>query len=1218
MFDKQSFKKSLLVGASAFVMGGMVASVANATALPDADTTAGAAEGYTIGAGGDSLSAGNTVKSHATPTADLVDVGAGSGDLTVAGKLQGEGDGGTAGLDTIDITADNATFDINVSDGGTITSDGVNGALAINVDNTMGTLTNLGTVSTSANDAIVISIDTAEAMTIVNGNSAGTDTGTISAHGTGSAIKVEGTLTGSITNYTGSSILSAGDSTSGVIDIDGAITGAISNSGTIKTNAGGIAIEIGANITEGLTNTSTGTISATTGDAIQVSGAFTDADQGLNNAGTISVTTGLALDVNATITLLTNTGTITSTGGQGIDIANATGITTFNNTKGLITDTTTGTAIKFAGTSTTALTNTGTISTGGAGIAIDIDGAVTGGITNTGGLITSAGGVTIDDDGGLSTGISNTGTISSTSGNVNAISIANGIATSISNTGGTISATGSAGTIDYVGTSAAGITNSGTITNTGTGFAVDVGTELTGASGVITNNAGGLIQAAANDAMNIADIDGTITNAGTIKSVSGNNSAIEIVVFTGANLTSDTYINNSGLITAAGTAATIVFGDAANGSQDKIVNTGTISNTSTGGVIDLALSNDAADDLIITNTGAITASSATNSAILGSGGTDTLNWNGGSITGTIDLGSETGDTINIGDESTDSITSGGAISGISQLEVKNGTFNLGHTVTLTNATEADEDVILDVNTTTNVTTDVTITAGDVDVNGVLDIAAGKTLTLTADTNNTLDFDDTGTLSTNLTKISTADHGKIDANNAAGTLNIVTGATFDFNVAAVEHIVAGTLTDLVAADVITIDGAAYTDTLLKNAVTITDDSYVLAFAISDDSDATGIDIAVTRENTYDDASTLVNESAVGAALETIALSGDSTIDTLNATLDSQTSARAVEQILETLDPDVSGMTSAAIMSAVDSGLDNVGKRLDQVAGISGSSVVTGGSAYNSGVWGEFFGTSADQDWRKGVNGYQADTLGFGVGADTAINDQVRLGVGLAYAATEAEGEFNNETDIDSYQIAGYGTYDLGQWYTDGLVAFTHNKLETTRNIAAGAGGGQAKGDFDAQQYTVKVGAGYKLNVEGGLNVTPVASLKYDYVAFDKYTETGTLPLTVDNDDINSLKSDIGVKLNYPIVAGSVTYIPEISTSWTYDFVGDEQEAKNNFVGAASTQFTSKGAKVAQNALNVGLGLDVLAQDNVTVSFDYDWTTKEDYDSHSGGVKARFAF
>ena len=189
-------------------------------------------------------------------------------------------------------------------------------------------------------------------------------------------------------------------------------------------------------------------------------------------------------------------------------------------------------------------------------------------------------------------------------------------------------------------------------------------------------------------------------------------------------------INNSGTITSAGTEDTIDFGDV--DAVATITNSGTISNTNssaTGTVLNL--SGESASAITINHTGAITAASATLGAILGGGGDDVLNWNGGTITGTIDLGSETGDTINIGDAAADSIATGGTITGASQLQVKFGTFGIGHNVTLINGTEADEDFIVDASATGNVSADATIHAGDVDINGTLQVAAGKTATISS-------------------------------------------------------------------------------------------------------------------------------------------------------------------------------------------------------------------------------------------------------------------------------------------------------------------------------------------------------------------------------------------------------------------------------------------------------------------------------------------------------
>ena len=98
----------------------------------------------------------------------------------------------------------------------------------------------------------------------------------------------------------------------------------------------------------------------------------------------------------------------------------------------------------------------------------------------------------------------------------------------------------------------------------------------------------------------------------------------------------------------------------------------------------------------------------------------------------------------------------------------------------------------------------------------------------------------------------------------------------------------------------------------------------------------------------------------------------------------------------------------------------------------------------------------------------------------------------------------------------------------------------------------------------------------------------------------------------------LKVAYPITTDSMTYTPRLSAAWYYDLVGDEANTTSNFTSATATTFISKSADVAQNAFKLGLGLDILAQDNVTVSLDYNWEGKEEFDAHTGSLKARFEF
>ncbi|MDA0781263.1 MAG: autotransporter domain-containing protein [Rickettsiales bacterium] len=1254
----KSLRKNLMTTASAVTLGALAMSPANAANLGTAASTV-TSEVLTSNI---TLTGANSNAAGTTSGAILLNASSNGFTLTTgANTISGVGGGGNA--DTIKVGAD-TTANIVVSAGGKITATGANATAAIEVANNLGDITvaTTGTIETTANDGNVIEITTGKVLDLID------NTGLISANGSGEAIKSLGnggnitTLTnnagGKITTTTGSAIMFVGTASSTItnagtieasgagvtISIAAALTGSITNSGTISSVGGAQTILATGAVSGGITNTGTisntgagltvsliadtaltndtggtisnaggtaavhtggaialmtnkGTISETTGAGLQVNtGALTK----LDNTGTIQATTGIAIDANAAITTLNNTGgLIKATAGTGIDNTGG-AITTLTNT-GTIQDTTTGKGI-LAAAAITTLNNTGGTISSATGSAIQNTAAITT-LTNTG-TITS-GALTFDIDAAVTNLNNTTGTISSTSSTTSAIDVATGLTMDIDNDS-SITSQGTAATINFAGTTTGGINNSGTIQNSSTGAAINVVTDLSTATGIITNS--GLVQSVGN-AIVVADMDGTITNSGTIKSTGAATSAISMTTFTGANLTSDNYINNSGLITAAGTAATVILGDAATGAGDGITNSGTISNTGTGGVITLASSNDGDETITITNTGNITAASATNSAILGSTGVDTLNWHGGSITGTIDLDGDNGDVINVGDSSTDSITTGGEVS-TDIVNVDNGTFSVGHKF---NMEGTGKDFIIDQGATTVVTAAVAIDdAGgatvDFDNNGTLKVNSDVTFTI----DGTYDQSASAALQVGITSGTADDSDKVVSTGAATFVN---GADISAIVNTTNYVATGTTYDIFEDN----SGGAITATAAN--LDVTDDSYILSFAAS----LTTTDVAndtltltATRANTYNSASSLANESAVGAALEAIGVTTDAGILAIQAELDNFTTAAQIESSLATLNPEMSGAINAAATAAAEAGFGVVGNRLDQLAGISGTGVAAGGMSYNHGVWGEVFGTAADQNDRDGVKGYQADTLGFGIGADTALSEETKVGASFAYASTEADSA-NGDTDIDSYQLSLYGTHDYGKWFTDGLLGFTMNKFDTTRNIVVGTISNQAKGDFDGQQYTAKIGAGYKMDVEGGLNVTPVASLKYNYLALDSYTETGSAQaLTVDNEDLHSLKTDIGVKLNYPIVDGSMTYIPEISTSWTYDLIGDEQEAKNNFVGVAATQFTTKGADVAQHQFNVGLGLDVLAQDNVTVSFDYDWASKEDYNSHSGAVKARFAF
>jgi len=413
--------------------------------------------------------------------------------------------------------------------------------------------------------------------------------------------------------------------------------------------------------------------------------------------------------------------------------------------------------------------------------------------------------------------------------------------------------------------------------------------------------------------------------------------------------------------------------------------------------------------------------------------------------------------------------------------------------------------------------------------------------------------------------------------------------------------------------------------LPDAEDITEDSYLLSFtAVRGDDDAiTGGDSSeiyalAAVDHSIGSVSSSANINALGTALQAAATGGDSNSQTLLGMLQGSdySTASEVASALQTLAPDVSGAATNAAFSASNASIHTVSNRMEVArAEMGGQGIAAGSASLQNGAWGQVFGQNQDQDTKDGVNGYQADTAGLAVGFETAINDQTRAGLAFAYGKTDAD-SLNASTDIDSYQASIYGTYAMDNWYTDAVASYTYNDYNTKRTLFDTS---VANADFNGNQYDIRGTFGYNLGETGGIKITPFAGLAYTYLDVDDYTETGSnANLHVKNSSVDVLKSDLGAKFDYPMSSNGVTYNPHVLAAWDYDFIGDQTKTTSNFSSVAGVTFTSKGADVARNTIRLGAGLDVMTQDNMTVSLDYDYEGRTKFDSHAGTVKARFGF
>jgi len=323
------------------------------------------------------------------------------------------------------------------------------------------------------------------------------------------------------------------------------------------------------------------------------------------------------------------------------------------------------------------------------------------------------------------------------------------------------------------------------------------------------------------------------------------------------------------------------------------------------------------------------------------------------------------------------------------------------------------------------------------------------------------------------------------------------------------------------------------------------------------------------------------------------------------------------------PEANNASMQATIAAVDHVSALIVNHQDEIrlASSENSGISTGESAQGTSIWMQGFGFKGDQNERKGIDGYTANTGGFAVGADTVVgNGDFRVGGAIGYASTGIDGEGvtqANRTDINSYQGTLYGSWNAGAWYLDAALGYGKHQYDTKRFVSLV--NASVTGSHDANQYLAKIGGGYPMQV-GKVTITPMASLTYIKLDQSGYTEkdpsNSGAALNVDSVDSDSFRSGLGAKISAPLSSGKVKTTADARLMWNHEFADTNQDIAARFAGG--TSFTTKGMSQARDSANIGLGLNFIADNHQNLSVNYDAEVKSGYIGHTASVKLRIDF
>ena len=743
-----------------------------------------------------------------------------------------------------------------------------------------------------------------------------------------------------------------------------------------------------------------------------------------------------------------------------------------------------------------------------------------------------------------------------------------------------VGATGNVGTVTY-GTTSAAKTNTLTVASGGQ-------------IGAITATAGGALNATINGtgaAITTGGADDTLTVGGTVGAVdlaAGNDTATITgtagAVDLGAGINSLTITGGTtGAITADGTDSITISGDdvdvggligGASGTSMTVIVTGGVSTASQTELDGITASG--ADSTFTVNSGYVNSSAAITNV-------NDININGGTTALTTIAGA---DNLTVASGAT--LTAAASAVGTSATIAGTATFSGA----VTGGADSNVTGTLNLNAASNV-------LGDVFVSGDGKVVVAKAGDLQIDSVDNMD------------KI----HLEVDGAGAYATLTSTGAVDFSSTQASIKIDQSVDLSDVdgdVFANIVT--GSSAVSPTSGDIVTT---NGLLQYTWSANS-ATEYDLTIALANagvsTLQGAATGANNKGIATSVNSAAL----------ANLYSEVLASDnIDNSLESLTPDVSGGAGAASINTTVASTGTVSNRLALLRGTdNGRSGMVAGEEMmaNREMWLQAFGTSVEQDERKGVKGFDATTSGLAIGVDTdELVHGARVGVAFSYAQADVDSDQSNnaQTDIDTYQLTAYGSKDLANdMYVDAMVSYAWNSHEGSRVDFLGD---TYTSDYDGNQFSVKgeVGKSYDW---ANTRVTPNVSLHYINVETDSYREAGAAGngLSVNTDDQEAFLLSIGSDIEWNITGRDGSeYMPYLRAKYSYDMMGDEVETTSTFLAGGSA-FTSEGADIARSSLGLGAGVNVVTTSGFEFTAGYDAEIKEDFLAHTGMLQARWSF
>ena len=227
----------------------------------------------------------------------------------------------------------------------------------------------------------------------------------------------------------------------------------------------------------------------------------------------------------------------------------------------------------------------------------------------------------------------------------------------------------------------------------------------------------------------------------------------------------------------------------------------------------------------------------------------------------------------------------------------------------------------------------------------------------------------------------------------------------------------------------------------------------------------------------------------------------------------------------------------------------------------------------------------------------DIDGFGItlGADRKMDEDQILGVAVRVGNTDVDiGTFGSAVDTNALSLSVYGINSLeDKNFLKHVIGVSYLDSDIVRKDEGNTN--THTSDRDGKQVfgSLDIGREYE---DGDLTVTPIGSIDGSYTALHSYTESGTNPISYNDQAIKSLMASLGVLIDRDINLENSNVKSRVNLEYGKEFASNSKVVTSYVSDSESFEYQADNKN--RDIYTAGLGLDLKHEQGLTISTDYE--------------------